>query len=169
MPITYPDYSFPMAHFIRATSDTTTVKPYVVADFSAVEAMPGAVYLCSVPVLGPYMSIEPQGETKEFISGEVVGLNSFRKKFNLKCSKFTGRNPDGAAIADYYSIQRLLLQPGSRYLWLDLTMIQDKLDWYPYHAANKLIPVSVFGFQTGEEENGDKTLTIELGHRWSDV
>lgn len=170
MAITYPDFPFAMAHFIRATSDTTVSKPYVQADFTAVEAMPGAVYLCSAPVLGVYQGYETEGDITTFIDGEAVGLNAFRRKFNLRCTKFTSSNPDGAAIQDYYTIQRFLLEPASRYLWVDFTEIQSYLNYgYDYHGSGKVLPVTLYGFQTEDnDEDGSKSLTIELGHRWSD-
>ena len=160
----------PLVHLIRASEDTTAVKPYTSVSKSSVLAMSGAVVFNTVEVLAPTLGYEITGEPIRFLDGEHSSVKGYHKTFAMRCKDFKASSTEPNSISLFYSLQRNLLDVGNKFMWVDLGEIQEYLDrdnlWTSYHTTGHVIPVVLYGLQAEDKEDGSKGLIIELRHRW---
>lgn len=159
--------SVPMVHFYRAPADTTVTQPYVSVPADDILAIEDATLFASVAVLGPYLKYEPKGEVVEYIDGEKKGIGGFCRTFSIKCATFKADSADDNSVSLFYSLQRNILDNANLYYWVDLSEIQERLDWHFYHTSGHLLPVVVVDLQTEDNEDGTKGMTIVVQHRWN--
>lgn len=154
-------------YFHKATEDAST-NNYADINTATIAALAGYTVSSPLEILVVGQKRKPDVEQIRYLGGELSSINLMRREFSMEFKPFTytASNWD---VADMETLIDTFFT--SEYLWIDLSSWQDATARaVNYHAANKLIPVVVSGYEVAiNPDSGTDTLTATITHRWRNV
>lgn len=113
--------------------------------------------------LGAYKEEVAEGDSTEYIDGEVRGAMYMRDTFPIKLMPFSYKASDWD-LTDWAAI-KVKIRTAQKYghSWLELTDLGSFLDIsQTYHAAGYAIPVRLMGISVSDTGEGFKEVTLNF-------